>query len=178
MQYAGLNSLCFACRRIGHRKEGCLALIRKPDPSPECRESNEQPCNLTSSGAMSQEEEPRDGEEHEKEEYGDWMVVKKNKRPTRGNSRYPTDTLGATDRIGVMSTQRAPRDVNSDNGRDGKRKANSVDGVSELRVVNSQPLWPNCNQHPETILVPHLPCDMKLVKFYDLEEYHTIGRIG
>ena len=53
VQYEGLNSLCFACRHIGHRKEGCPALIRKPEPSPECPISNDQPCNSSLGGAMS-----------------------------------------------------------------------------------------------------------------------------
>ena len=45
VQYEGINSLWFACGRIDHRKQGSLALIRKPDSPPNCPESNEQPCN-------------------------------------------------------------------------------------------------------------------------------------
>ncbi|KAL0012016.1 hypothetical protein SO802_007124 [Lithocarpus litseifolius] len=146
VQYEGLNSLCFACGRIGHKKEGRPSLIRKPEPSPKRPGSNDQPSNSSSSGALSQEEELCNGEEHKKEQYGDWMVAKRKKRSTRGRACYPNDTLGATDRIGVTSMHSAPRDVNSDSGRDGKRKDEPVVGTGELKAVNSQPLWPKRNQ--------------------------------
>ena len=87
-----------------------------------------------------------EGEEHEEGKYGDWMVVKRKKRPTRGKTRYPDDNLGAMDTIGVMNTQSTPREANSDYGRDGKRKAVNLDGAGELRAVNTQLVWPNRNQ--------------------------------
>jgi len=31
VQYEGINSLCFACGRIGHQKEACPALIKHAD---------------------------------------------------------------------------------------------------------------------------------------------------
>jgi len=144
VQYEGLNSLCFACRRIGHRN--CLVLIRKLDPSPEGPDSNKQPCTLSSSGTISQEEETCDGEEHGKEKYDDWMAVKRKKRPTWERSHYPSDTLGAMDRIGVTNMLSTPQDMNYDYGKGGKRKVVPVNDVDELRAVTSQPSWPNCKQ--------------------------------
>ena len=92
---------------------------------------------MSSSGAISKEEETCNSEEHGKGKYGDWMVVKRKKRPTQGRSRYPSDNLRATDRIGVKHTLSTPQDVNFEYGKDGKRKVVLGNDVEELRAVTS-----------------------------------------
>ena len=77
------------------------------------------------------------------------MVVKRKNRPLQGSSLKTNATLGVTDRNGVTAnwnTQRTPRDTNFDKGRDGKRKADSGDGIGEQRVVNSQLTQSHRNQ--------------------------------
>lgn len=84
VEYEGINAMCFACGRIKHRKENCLALIKKSELPSNSQGSNKQQSNLKASGAISQEGEQRDVDESGKEEYGDWMVVKRKKRPNGG----------------------------------------------------------------------------------------------
>jgi len=78
VQYEGINDICFACERIGHRKEGCPTIIKKLKSSPDSPNSNKQQQNLNASIIMSQGSDQRNVGESGMAgmEYGDWMVVK------------------------------------------------------------------------------------------------------
>nr|POF00222.1 hypothetical protein CFP56_37734 [Quercus suber] len=120
VQYEGINDICFACGRIGHKKEGCSTIIKGPETPPVGSEQQQNPSvDLNGSQDCGQ----RDVEVSERngtEEYGDWMVVKRKHKPkeNRGSShKLPSEATG----------------------RDGKRKSYADEGRREVRLVQSQP---------------------------------------
>ena len=89
VQYEGLNSLCFACGRLGHRKELCPSIIKKPGSHMET------PVDVSSdSSTHLKVHESEANAEHDL--YGEWMVVKRKKKPpikVQGPRRDDSSTM-------------------------------------------------------------------------------------
>lgn len=80
--------------------------------------------------------------------YGDWMVVKRKHKPkdNRGSSRkFASEATGRSEDVTHWNTPRAPRDIQADKGRDGKRKSRAEEGLREVRLVYSQLTQPHNN---------------------------------
>jgi len=76
VQYEGLNSLCFAYGRLGHRKDHCPTVIKK-------LESPMENSGSQTSDSPTRREEQVDGGNNEHSVYREWMMVKrKKKKPT------------------------------------------------------------------------------------------------
>nr|POE71315.1 uncharacterized protein CFP56_59744 [Quercus suber] len=90
--YKGLNKLCFACGRVGHKKEMCPHIFRDAELPPEkeascSKVSNTSPrkmhvpsgCEASNGIAESSTREhgmtESSGMEHEEDKYEPWMVV-------------------------------------------------------------------------------------------------------
>ena len=91
VQYEGINMLCFAYGRIGHQKEFCLDVIRKPTPCP----SKNDMVSASSSTSGSMDATETTGAQVTKKEvntsaYRDWMVVARKKK-THVNNRNRED---------------------------------------------------------------------------------------
>lgn len=83
-QYKGINSLCFACGRIGHKLELCPYIIKEQSNEP-----------ITEQSASSKEHKNAQRmdktrvERKQKEEYGEWMVVSRRKP----NNKVPNNKV-------------------------------------------------------------------------------------
>ncbi|XP_050254840.1 uncharacterized protein LOC126700672 [Quercus robur] len=88
IQYEGVRSLCFACGRVGHRKEGCPQMIKAPtmEAHGEAESLNVENVSAGEGDQVSQEAGKAD--EEGKSEFGPWMLVRKrNVRPNNKGSR-------------------------------------------------------------------------------------------
>ena len=118
--------LCFACGRMGHRKEFFLDVIRKPTP---CPSKNDMVSTSPSTLGFMDATETTGAQVAKKEvntnAYGDWMVVTRKKK-THVNSRNREDQgrqLVASqtgDQIEIL------QDTHSDSRKDMKRKVTGV----------------------------------------------------
>nr|XP_023884839.1 uncharacterized protein LOC111997033 [Quercus suber] len=75
VQYEGISSLCFACGRMGHRRETCPYLIKE---STEVQMVSEEPGKRAEEADKSQVSMQK-GVGNVKEEYGPWMLVERRK---------------------------------------------------------------------------------------------------
>nr|POF24341.1 hypothetical protein CFP56_27537 [Quercus suber] len=104
--YEGVQSLCFACGRVGHRKEVCPAVIRKdkekalPDETTvEVPENNSRSVHEAGRTDTCSIKTKASGTEEEEGLYGPWMVVtrKRNghKGTKKGTNPVQTQKLGS-----------------------------------------------------------------------------------
>ena len=141
VQYEGLNSLCFACGRLGHRKEQCPSIIKKPGSPMET------PVDVSSDSSTYMEDHVS-GANAEHDLYGEWMVVKRKKKPpikVQGPRRDDSFTVTMQRDASFVggSVCYSPRDPNADAGKDMKRKVGPSHGYDGTSPISSQR-----NSHP------------------------------
>ena len=141
MQYEGLNSLCFACGRLSHRKEQCPSIIKKPGSPMET------PVDVSSDSSTYMEDHVS-GANAEHDLYGEWMVVKRKKKPpikVQGPRRDDSFTVNMQRDASFVggSVCYSPRDPNADAGKDTKRKVGPSHGYDGTSPISSQR-----NSHP------------------------------
>ena len=92
--YEGINKLCFACSRIGHKKEMCLHAIRcdAPPPEKEMPSTNSYSTNPHRMHEASQCEVGSgiaggSGMDHEEDRYEPWMVVTRKRGGQKGTTK-------------------------------------------------------------------------------------------
>ena len=86
IQYEGINSLCFLCGRVGHKKEACPFIIR---------ENLKEKAGVQDAG-VEPNTATQDSQEQRKvktDEYGDWMVVNQRKMPNKHKGRMPVEVV-------------------------------------------------------------------------------------
>nr|POE54643.1 hypothetical protein CFP56_68815 [Quercus suber] len=82
--YEGINTLCFSCGRVGHRRECCLFTINDRTPRPEMKGSGSQAdkddlCNEEGDCSQETGEMDVDLKSDGQVTYGPWLLVKKKK---------------------------------------------------------------------------------------------------
>ena len=164
VQYEGINMLCFACGRLGHRKENCPALIRSSvettkNSSPQSSSRNQSSSVLLESDQAGDLLKERSipsvvvTSEHVGKAYGEWMVVSRRKKPNGKNNAHSNgtrvdETRGQDVPPQSRDPQAIPRDVVPDNRKDMKRKASTSSagkdrhngGNSQEKPISSQGL--------------------------------------
>ena len=80
--YEGISSLCFTCGKIGHKKETCLYLIWEPQKETPISQTLTPEAPKTISAINGKPEDKLD-------EYGDWMVVTRQKPTNKMKDRQP-----------------------------------------------------------------------------------------
>lgn len=81
VQYEGIHMLCFACGRIGHRKECCPSLVRGPTSVVDNQVNGSPKTNLSPKEACTIGTGQGDGKDDVDDMYGNWMVMKRKTRP-------------------------------------------------------------------------------------------------
>ena len=84
--YKGINSLCFSCGRIGHRKEGCPYTIKEVHmETPPCQEEPPIP--------QRENNEANNKVDNISNDYGEWMVVARRKPTNRYKASIQTQSV-------------------------------------------------------------------------------------
>ncbi|KAK9995977.1 hypothetical protein SO802_020663 [Lithocarpus litseifolius] len=112
--YEGLNRLCFACGRLGHRREACQFTIKSPSLVPkdslEPNTADKEDKALTS--PMAQPEAPtgnRDASEDESSEatFGPWMVITRKQKDNRLHKKSSSSRLAEYRHASLNMNERA-----------------------------------------------------------------------
>nr|POE84935.1 uncharacterized protein CFP56_64328 [Quercus suber] len=141
IQYEGINSLCFSCGRVGHRRESCPYTVKVVTSETKADEvdmsvgekelETREPCS----------QEAGNTDVDVKEEYGAWMLVRHRKagvnvKGARDPSRRVGNGLASCPT--VFSEAHEPRAQHSLERTDGKSNRGSADGKrkTELQDVS------------------------------------------
>ena len=128
--YEGLNSLCFECGRIGHRKETCPYVIKGPQA--ENPQGTQDKSNILEEQNVRKEETQTKFHCNELDGYGQWMVVTRKKKAQ--TPRLAGHGEGLASSGGVLETR---------DRRDSKHKAgvytdSPKTGVAEKTSTSTQ----------------------------------------
>ena len=95
--YEGINALCFACGRVGHRTEGCPYSARKPEL--------EEMTNVETEAASS----PKAGKDHvetDRGDFGPWVLITPKRKPKINPYKEKRRTLTSTKRCWLRAEKK------------------------------------------------------------------------
>nr|POE78860.1 transposon tx1 uncharacterized 149 kda protein [Quercus suber] len=162
VQYEGINMLCFACGRLGHRMDNCLAVVRSNAGTNTRPPTQSPPENQMASDSLVCDQAGDPLKDHTTSNadvvleqvgkvYGEWMVVARKKKPNGKNSTHSNgirvdETKGQDVPPNPRDPQAIPRDAAPDTRKDMKRKASMsnagkdrhLGGNSQDKIGSSQ----------------------------------------
>nr|XP_023917407.1 uncharacterized protein LOC112028949 [Quercus suber]POF04383.1 hypothetical protein CFP56_64544 [Quercus suber] len=99
--YEGVSSLCFACGRLGHRRETCLYLIKELT---EVQMMSKEPGKRVEEADKSHVSMQK-GVGSVKDEYGPWMLVERRKQGLRQSTSRPNHSTTSTGLAGTFNAK-------------------------------------------------------------------------
>nr|POE94062.1 putative ribonuclease h protein [Quercus suber] len=100
--YEGISSLCFACGRLGHRREACPYLIKEAMVTQtELRETEGTKLDDVEKPKVTPSEEVS----NVKEEYGPWMLVERRKQGPRQGHYRPNSSKTSDTKAGAFNAK-------------------------------------------------------------------------
>ena len=152
--YEGIQRLCFACGRIGHRRENCPYVVRNDDSrARETGEMKDVPTNKgdemhvpdntsSTSGTSLVDSEKAVMVDSEKDVYGPWIMVTRRRHGNKATKNLASTNLSTHRTHGVNNV--GPTDVVQ---REGKRKVAMELSPFEAQMANVVRLISNRPNH-------------------------------